>query len=186
MAEMIEQGTILRNAFNGEAFVFCYPQDGRARFESILDPGGTNGGGELVHIHPKSDEYFEVKSGQLRVTVDGKSVILGPGESKVVAKGTPHSFANAYDGTTEFITEFAPPQQYLRFFADFGLICERHREWFSADGKPSIWLMALKLNAYKDHLYLAGPPVFLQKILFGILAFIARMKGYRLEIAPSG
>jgi hypothetical protein len=41
------------------------------------------------------------------------------------------------------------------------------------------------LNAYRDHLYLAGVPLFLQKLLFAVLAPIARLRGYRMEIEPA-
>jgi hypothetical protein len=32
---------------------------------------------------------------------------------------------------------------------------------------------------FRDHLYLAGPPVWAQKLLFALLAPIGRLRGYR-------
>ena len=41
------------------------------------------------------------------------------------------------------------------------------------------------IQAYgKPHIYLAGIPIFLQKLLFASLAPIARLMGYRIEIKP--
>jgi hypothetical protein len=44
---------------------------------------------------------------------------------------------------------------------------------------------ALILNTYPDHLYLAGPPVLLQKLIFALLAPLSRVRSYRLEIEPA-
>jgi hypothetical protein len=52
-------------------------------------------------------------------------------------------------------------------------------------GDPHFLLIALVLNTYPDHLYLAGPPVFLQKLLFALLAPLSRVRGYRIEIEPA-
>jgi hypothetical protein len=79
----------------------------------------------------------------------------------------------------------SPAQQHLRFFANFGLLVENHLEWFSPQGDPKFLLMCLVLYEYRDHIYLTKIPVFLQKLLFALLAPLARLNGYRLEVAPS-
>jgi quercetin dioxygenase-like cupin family protein len=181
---MIERGTVLRNDFNGEVFIFSGSLDDRdvARFECILSAGGSNGGG-LVHFHPCADEEFIVRSGSLRMVVEGRHHVLRAGQRIVVPRGKPHWFS-AEGGSVTFVTEFRPARQYLRFFANFGLLSQRRKEWFSAKGDPNLLLIALVLDSYRDHLYLAGPPVFLQKLAFAALAPIARLAGYRLEIGP--
>ncbi|HEY7599861.1 MAG TPA: hypothetical protein VH741_08040, partial [Candidatus Limnocylindrales bacterium] len=76
------------------------------------------------------------------------------------------------------------PQQHLRFFANFAIATEKRPQWFSAKGDPGLLMIALALHAYRDHLYLVGLPIFVQKLLFAALAPIARVRGYRLEIGP--
>jgi len=44
--------------------------------------------------------------------------------------------------------------------------------------------MALALHTFKDYLYLAGPPIWLQKPLFAALSPLARLAGYRALIPP--
>jgi hypothetical protein len=44
--------------------------------------------------------------------------------------------------------------------------------------------MALTLHTFKDHFYVAGPPVWLQKMLFATLAPIARLLGYKVVVSP--
>lgn len=125
MSKMVEQGAVLRNAFNKETFIFSGPVDDplAARFEVVLERGGSGGGNALVHVHPGADEHFTVKSGCIKVMVDGQEHIAGPGDCVVVPRGRPHHFVNAGEGNAEFTVEFKPAQQHLRFFCQFREHC---------------------------------------------------------------
>jgi mannose-6-phosphate isomerase-like protein (cupin superfamily) len=184
---MIEPGAVLRNAFNKETFVFSSPIDDpqTARFDVILDQGGSGGGNALVHVHPGADEHFRVRSGRIKIVINGHERELGPGQCDVVPRGAPHFFANAGEGPAEITVEFKPAQQHLRFFANFASLAQNRAGWFSRRGDPNFLLIALVLDVYRDHLYLAGPPILLQKLLFTVLAPIARLRGYRMEIEPA-
>jgi len=183
----VDRGTRLRNAFNKETFLFSSPTGDPevARFEVILEEGGSGGGNALVHVHPGSDEHFRVKSGRIRVVVEGKEKLVENGGTAVVPRGKPHFFANAGDGLAELEIEFRPAQQHLRFFMNFATLAAHQTQWFSKKGEPSLLLIALALHSYRDHLYLAGPPIFLQKLIFAVLAPLARLRGYRLAIEPA-
>lgn len=176
----------LVNAFNGETFVFsCNASDSTiARFDVVLTQGGSGGGNALVHVHPGASETFSVRSGRLAIVMGGVEHFAEAGQSITIPAGTPHHFRNADAGVTEATVTFSPAQQHLRFFKNFATLVEKHPDWFSAKGDPHLLLIALVLHAYRGHLYLAGVPVVLQKLLFGILAPLARLRGYRLEIAP--
>lgn len=115
MSEMIQQGAVLRNAFNGETFIFAHPLDdpGQASIDVILAHGGSGGGNALVHIHPLANETFAVTSGALEVVIDGEFAIVGPGYSATVPRDAPHVFRNAIDGETRFTITFAPAQKHL-------------------------------------------------------------------------
>jgi mannose-6-phosphate isomerase-like protein (cupin superfamily) len=186
MLTELERGTKLRNAFNKETFVFSGPVDNPsvARFEVILEQGGTGGGNALLHIHPGADEHFAVKSGRIKIVVEGREQIVESGETAVVPRGRPHFFANAGDGAAELEIEFRPAQQQLRFFANFATLAAYRTEWFSSKGDPKFLMIALVLHTYRDHLYLAEPPIFLQKFIFAMLAPVARLCGYRMAIEP--
>lgn len=180
------KSTILQNAFNGETFIFGpeHQNRGSTSFEVVLQRNGSGGGNALAHRHPCADETFKVRSGCLAVTVDGVVHIVKTGESITVARGAPHFFKNASDGTTEFECTFSPPQSQRQFFLNFGLLAQEHPEWFSRQGDPHFLLIALVLHNFKDHLYLAGIPIRLQKILFACAAPVARMLGYSLKVPP--
>jgi NAD(P)H-flavin reductase len=89
---------------------------------------------------------------------------------------------NAHDGPTEVTIRFTPAQSQLRFFICFATIAATRPDWFDAQGVPHKLLMALMLHTHRGHFYLAGPPIWLQKVMFAALAPIARLKGYRLPL----
>jgi mannose-6-phosphate isomerase-like protein (cupin superfamily) len=180
-----EPRTVLRNDFNKETFIFTDTNDPEvARFDVVLGKGGSGGGNALLHVHPRAEERFVVTSGRIKVVVEGTEHVAGSGEDAVVPKGKPHYFVNAWDGDTAFTVEFRPAQQHLLFFANFARLTTEHPEWFSARGDPDFLLIAASLDMFRDHTYLARPPIFVQKLLFALLAPFARMVGYKAEVRP--
>ena len=167
--------TVLRNAFNHETFIFTGRSDDAevARFDVVL--------GEVVAVAgtPSSmstrlpTSALSSPRARSKVVIEGKEQIVTAGQSAVVPRGKPHYFVNAWDGDTEFTVEFRPAQQHLLFFANFARMTAEHPEWFSAKGDPPFLLIAASLNTFRDHIYLAGPPVWLQKALFAALAPLA-------------
>jgi quercetin dioxygenase-like cupin family protein len=183
---MIRPGLTLHNHFNGETFVFTEGDTGgeRCSFDVILAPGGSGGGNALEHVHPLADETFTVREGQLKVVIAGKEHLAGTGESVTIPKGSPHHFANAHDGETRATVTFEPAQSFVRFFANFASTTGQYPQWYSKQGDPKLLLVAVTLNAYRDHFYLAKPPAAVQKWLFAFLAPVARLFGFRVLIRP--
>jgi quercetin dioxygenase-like cupin family protein len=178
-------GLTLVNTFNDETFVFTTPESADlAEFEVRLGPGGSGGGNAMAHIHPKTDETFTVRSGLLSVAIDGQMHQLRPGETITVPRGKQHFFRNADKGDTLAIVRFTPAQHQLRFFLNFATIAQNRPEWFGSKGEPSFLLMALTLHTFKDHFYVAGPPIWVQRIVFATLAPIARLLGYKVVVGP--
>jgi mannose-6-phosphate isomerase-like protein (cupin superfamily) len=179
-------GAVIRNPFSRETFTFSGSADDPqvARFDIALEPGGTGGANAIVHFHPKADERFAVRSGRLKVVVDGTENFIVQGEDIVVPRGRPHFFTNADGGTTEITVELRPAQQHVRFFANMASLAQNHPEWFSDQGFPHFLLAALMLHSYRDHLYGVVLPQPLPKLLFAAVAPLARMKGYKLAIEP--
>lgn len=173
----------LRNAANGETFVFADAGES-GRFDVLLEAGGSGGGNALLHVHPRADERFDVRAGHIAVLIDGREQVVGPGETAVVPRGASHCFRNAGEGMAAITISFSPPQRHGRFFLNFAMTAERHPAWFSAKGDPNLLLIALVLHSYRDHLYLARLPRWLQKALFAALAPVARSRGYRLALDP--
>lgn len=185
---MVTTDIVLRNAFNNETFVFSPQSDHPdiASFEVVLEEGGSGGGNALIHVHPVADETFTVRSGRLMVAMNGKERIVEAGQSVTVLRGTPHYFRNVESGPTEFTVAFSPAQNHLRFFQNFAMLTQNRPDWFSPKGDPDLLLVALVFHAYRNHIYLAASPIWLQKFVFAALAKVARWRGYNLEIEPDG
>src|ERR1700716_2905829 len=85
MSVAIERGMRLYNAFNKETFVFSGPVDDPAvaRFDVVLEQGGTGGGSALLHIHPYAEEHFSVRSGQIQVVREGQGHSVGAGRTLI-------------------------------------------------------------------------------------------------------
>jgi quercetin dioxygenase-like cupin family protein len=179
-------GTRIRNAFNGETFVFTHVSDDLefAQFDVYLEPGGMLSGTGMQHIHPEADEAFTLHSGQLMLMISGEQRFLKLGETVVVPRGTPHYFRNGHAGETLFTARFTPAQQFLRFFLNMAMNTANHPEWYDERGEPPLLLRSLALHAYSGHGYAAHLPVWLQRGVFAALTPIALLKGYRLAVRP--
>ncbi|GAC1350095.1 MAG: cupin domain-containing protein [Ktedonobacteraceae bacterium] len=133
--------------------------------------------GTSMHYHLAFTETFEVLGGTLDVCIGGKKGhrILMPGETAVVPRRVHHRFWNSSTQTSVFTIEIRPAQHFEQALrAAFGL---------ARDGKvnkvgipTNIWELALVFQLAES--FLPGAPLFLQKGLFGMLAAIARQRGY--------
>jgi quercetin dioxygenase-like cupin family protein len=179
-------GTRIRNPFNGETFIFTHVDEGAEEFEFdvFIEAGGMVTGTGRQHLHPYADEEFIVRQGRLRLKVDGAWHELGPGESLLAPRGTPHLFRNGHDGETLFTARFRPSMQFLRMFLCMANNIVRHPEWYDARGEPPLLLQALTFGAYHGQGYAEGIPIWVQRLVFAALTPVALAKGYRLSVRP--
>ena len=104
---MTQRRTVLRNDFNKETFIFTEDDNPEvARFDVVLGKGGSGGGNALVHIHPVAEERFVVTSGLIKIVIEGREQLVGPGQDAIVAPGKRHYFINACDGDTHLPWNF--------------------------------------------------------------------------------
>jgi quercetin dioxygenase-like cupin family protein len=132
------------------------------------------------HVHPLQEERFEVISGTLRRRVAGTELTSGPGEKFVVPKGTPHVWWNSGDEELHVLVEVRPALRIESFFETFFGLAQDGKV-NPKTGLPNLLQMALTLRAYQNELVLARPPRLVQTLLFGLLAPIGRMLGYKAE-----
>jgi quercetin dioxygenase-like cupin family protein len=179
-------GTRIRNRFNGETFIFTHVDEeaDTVEFDVFLERGGMLTGTGRQHLHPNSDEEFIVRTGALRVMVDGRWKALAPGDGLVVPRGVQHLFRNGHDGETLFTTRFVPGHEFLRFFLNMSMNTANNPHWYDEKGEPPLVLRALALHAFYGHAYGAGIPVWFQKLVFALLSPVARLRGYTLAMPP--
>ena len=142
--------------------------------ESYVRPGGTAVG---EHVHPAIEETFEVVSGRVGFRIDGRESVARPGERLRVPVGTAHDWWNAGDGETRVVVEVRPGERFEQMALNLVGLAQDGRT--DAKGMPGLLQAAIFVREFADVLYFTRPPLFVQRLLFGALAAVARILGYR-------
>jgi mannose-6-phosphate isomerase-like protein (cupin superfamily) len=138
-----------------------------------LPPGSH---GTPLHYHNNLLETFEVLSGALEMELGekGNIKVLLPGEVVYVPAGMYHSFRNPSENEVVFVSSVHPAGEFEHFIrAMYGLAIDGK---VSPSGMPKN-LLHFALIIQKADLVLAGLPVFVQKVIVGSLASLARLLG---------
>ena len=131
-----------------------------------------------VHHPPRQEERFEVLDGKLNVLVDGQERRLEEGEVLTVAPGVPHQMWAAEAGV-RVNWQTRPALKTESFFETVWGLAKDGK--VNDKGVPSLLRVALIAREYEDEFRLASPPWAVQRLLFGSLAPIGRLLGYRAE-----
>lgn len=178
---MARRGQSIENPVAGDRMVFhetAADSGGeRLRFELILEPGAQ---GPPEHVHLEQTERFEVISGRIGAKLDGREQSLGPGAALTVPAGAPHTWWSVGREEARVLTELTPALEAEGFFETiYGLARDGKLD---AKARPHPLQMAVLLDGrHRGEIYLARPPVAVQKALFRLLAPIGRRLGYRDE-----
>lgn len=128
-----------------------------------------------AHFHPKQDERFEVREGELSVKLDGETRVLRAGDSLDVPRGAAHSMWNSGGVVTRASWQVRPALRTEDFFA----AVHRMRAAGKSGKAGMIPLPAagLILRAFPDEFQPAMPAP-LRRPALGLLALIAKLRGY--------
>lgn len=169
---MVQPGDVIENPVTGEriTFVRTSAQTGGAlvEFDLELEPAAQLA---AEHIHASQEERFEVLRGTVLLKCRGEETLNGPGEIVTVPAGSPHSWAPAGGEGALVRIAFTPGAGIEDFFEEF-FRCAREGR-VNAKGMPSPMVTA-RLGLAHD-MYLAGPPVPLQRAAFRVLTGAARL-----------
>jgi quercetin dioxygenase-like cupin family protein len=174
----IEVGEVWENPVTRERFVVVdlpwLNDEGRAVGQLTAVPG-TRPVGE--HMHPALVERFSVEDGELTVLLDGRKSVLGVGEQVKIQPGVWHDWWNEADRTAIVRVEVTPGERFGHLLETlFGLAREGH---VNKRGMPNPLQLALLATEFSDIIVFRKPPTTIQRSLFGILAPLARRRGYR-------
>jgi quercetin dioxygenase-like cupin family protein len=174
---MAKKGTSISNAKTGEKITWLETaQDSggkRLVFDFEVAPSGKL---PVVHFHPRQTERFDVKSGHLTILLDGEERKLSAGDRLTIDKGVPHQWWNPSDTESARLTVTFEPALNTETFLEqfFGLGNDNRTK---PDGTPAFLQIMAMANEYE--IYVAGPPLPLQKVLASMLGTLARLAGYR-------
>src|SRR5215203_5099116 len=172
--ELVNQVTGLRTVFRKTA---RQTSGELLQVDWIGEPGWTTG---PDHVHPRQEERFEVLSGKLSLRVGGVERVHGAGEVIVAPAGAPHAAWNAGDDEVHVLVDFRPA---LRTETAFETLAGLARDGkTNRAGAPKNPLrLALILREFEHEIYFVRPPLAVQRVILGALAFIGRLLGYRAE-----
>jgi quercetin dioxygenase-like cupin family protein len=172
-------GEVYENPVTGErAVVLVGTEDSGGELlvsDLYVRPGGAVMG---EHVHPNIEESFTVVRGRLGYRLDGREGVAGPGQRLHVPHGTAHEWWNAgEEEEANVVVEISPAARFEEMILNaFGLAQDGKTD---AKGKPHLLQLVLFAREYEDVLVFTKPPRLVQKVLFGALAPIARLLGYR-------
>jgi quercetin dioxygenase-like cupin family protein len=143
-------------------------------FDMFIEPTAS---GPPQHVHPNAEEQFEVLSGKVQAKIRDKTYHFEQGDAFTVPSGIAHAWWGEGNEQAQVRVQLRPATQMEDFL----------RTWYglAKDGKindnglPSIWQLAVTSKEYLNSVHLANPPLFLQKVLWGILSPIAKILGYK-------
>jgi mannose-6-phosphate isomerase-like protein (cupin superfamily) len=146
-------------------------------FELELAPLGRVGG--LPHKHEAS-ERFTVHAGRLSCWLGPRRRDAGPGESLEVPAGVSHYVFNDGDQIVNATVEVRPARDFETFFETVFAIAARRR-YKAFRGLPPPLHCALLAHTYGVY----GPvaPIAAQRPVLGVLAALARRRGYPTAVA---
>lgn len=161
---------VIENAQHGERFVITTTtaaSNGEVlAFDFFLAPGGSV---PMMHAHLKQAESFRCKRGTLTVKLEDGTRTLGPGDELTLPAGTFHALANLGDEEVYCEVEYRPAGRSEDFLKIGGA-------YIVATGKEPGLLDVVSFLRGVD-LYVKGPPLWLQRALFGALEPVAKLLG---------
>ena len=123
------------------------------------------------HLHPRQAETFEIVKGHLKVECDSMKKVIATGSSFTVPNGKPHQWWNESDADElEMIVTMTPAYNWeTQMEQVFGIM--------NAKGKLSFLQIMAMQKEYE--MYIAGPPVAIQKVMSTVLYPVAAIMGFK-------
>ncbi len=154
------------------------------RSEGIMTfaPGKKGPG---AHKHILQTEGFEVLSGKMVAVVNGKEIVANAGETIIVKPGESHSFVNG-DANKPLVAKFwyepaLNTEWMLQAMGEDAM--KNGGDWEKVSVLPAMFMFYKLRSEYR----FAGMPVWLQDVLFGLGAGLAKLTGAAKKVQlPTG
>ncbi len=176
---MARAGQVIHNPITGERITFLQTSaDTGGESLSVEVESPPRAKGVPLHYHLVQTESFEALEGTLDLHAHGRDLRLQPGESAAVPPSIVHRFWNGSDRPARFRVDIQHPGRIeTSLEAGHGLARDGKA---TKNGVPkNLFQLALLFELSES--YLAGPPVPVQRAIFGTLARLARLLGYSDE-----
>jgi quercetin dioxygenase-like cupin family protein len=129
------------------------------------------------HLHPGIEERFTVLRGRVGFRLSGRESIAEPGVTLTAPAGVPHDWWNAGPEEALVRVEIRPAARFEAFLKNaFGLAQDGK---VNRRGMPNLLQLAVFAQEFHDVIQFTHPPRVGQRLLFGMLAPLAWLLGYR-------
>ena len=91
---------------------------------------------------------------------------------------TPHAWWNAGDDQLHFLVDLRPALRTEEFFESYYALAQNGKT-HPKTGMTNLLQTAVLVREFEDEVYLARPPLSVQRALFAPLALVGRLLGYR-------
>jgi quercetin dioxygenase-like cupin family protein len=174
----VRAGEVYENRVQGDRFVVR---------EGSEDTGGERLVGDLYirpggavaakHVHAYITERFEVVTGTVRFHVGGRDELARQGEPVEVLPGVVHDWWNVGEDEAHVLVDIRPAERFELMIANlYGLANDGKT---NARGVPNLLPLALFAREFRREGEFIRPPRIVQRLLFALLAPIARVRGYK-------
>ncbi len=143
------------------------------RAELWCAPGG---GAPHRHVHPNSEERFELLAGRLAIELEGRRFTAAPGDAVRLPAGVPHAWRVEGDEEAHFFVELDDPRAFEEQIETFFALGRHGR--LGTGGRVPLLLAATLALDFLDTIHLASPPLPVQRALFRVLTGVARLTGH--------
>jgi quercetin dioxygenase-like cupin family protein len=175
---MAYKGKRITNPVNGQTIEFITTAaESKGRELEMISTWQPNSLRPAEHFHPHQDEVFKVLEGELSLCLNGKIVLLHPGEAIHIPAKAVHSMWNKSNHKT-IVSWQVFPAYNTEYFLETGM-------GLAADGKtgksglPGILQVALLAQKFRREFRMSKPSYLIQRILFWLLTPLAMLNGKR-------
>ena len=175
---MSKAGDIFKNPITGESgYVRVGTEETNG--ELVISDLRVRPGGAVLgpHIHREADERFTVLTGKIGYMLGGQNGIILAGETVDLPRAIPHDWWNAGDEEARVIVEIRPGTRMELMIRTMFILASEGKT--NSKGMPNMLQLAVISQEFEDVFQPLKPPVWVQSIVFGILAPIARRLGYK-------
>lgn len=171
-------GEVYENRVQGDRFVVREGSDDtggeRLTGDLYIRPGGAVA---AKHVHAYITERFEVVEGRVRFHLDGRDEMATAGERVEVPPGAVHDWWNVGEDEAHVRVDIRPAERFeLMIQMLYGLANDGRSD---TRGVPRLLPLALFAREFRSEGEFVRPPRIVQRVLFGLLAPLARARGYR-------
>jgi mannose-6-phosphate isomerase-like protein (cupin superfamily) len=172
---VIQAGDHIHNSVTGEDVTFLEVNSLQTRARFTLPPHAQ---GVFLHVHTTFTETFQILEGRLDMIVGEPKYpfVLHAGQRRTVPLRAVHRFWNSSDQPVVFEVEVLPARHLAETLDT--LFALANAGGAKADGSPR-GLFDLAIIGQLSESYLPGPPVWLQRAVFAVIAGIARVVGHQ-------